>query len=72
MVKFNRNTTTSGKITKITISDGFFIDYETGEVLDIAKIFETIYGNKVFDISSKLAEKEELDVVIDEDGDQAD
>lgn len=72
MVKFNRNTTTSGKITKVQVNNGLFIDYETGEVLDVARIFETIYGNNVFDISVKLAEKEELDVVIDEDGDQAD
>lgn len=66
--KFNKSVAITGKIGGILVSGGEFIDADTGEVVDIVKIFESVFGENEFSITAKLSDKSELDVII-EDGD---
>lgn len=69
--KFNKNVAITGKIGGIFVSNGEFVDADTGEIVNIAKIFETVFGENEFCITAKLADKSELDVIV-EDGDTTD
>lgn len=66
--KFNKSVAITGKISGILVSNGVFVDADTGEVVDIVKIFESVFGENEFCITAKLSDKSELDVII-EDGD---
>lgn len=65
-MKFKESKTITGKIKGVTIQNGKFVDYETGEVIDVVGAFESIYGDSVFDISTTL--KTESDLEISESG----
>lgn len=49
------------KLKDVKFQDGVLID-ENGEVIDIAKNLETIYGDHEFTITATITSKKEYDV----------
>ena len=63
MGDFKRTTTTKGTLKNICVHEGSFMDSETGDVVDLAAIFEKIYGEDVdFTLTTTLKTDEDLDV----------
>jgi len=52
MANFKCTSNTNGKFKMLAIADGNkFIDYETGEFVDVANIINKCVGNEPFDLS---------------------
>lgn len=62
MITFKKSTSIAGKFKGIATDGHDFFDFETGEHLDLAKIFYDQYMNTPFDLSSTVKQDEELDV----------
>ena len=61
MANFKRTTNTNGKFKMLAVADGNnFIDYETGEVVDVADIIGKCMGEEPFDLS--VTQKSETDI----------
>lgn len=61
MAKFKRSISLNGKFQDLNVKDGKFIDAETGEVVDVAGICESIYGNETFTISTTHKSDEDVE-----------
>ncbi len=61
MANFKRTLNTNGKFKMLAIADGNnFIDYETGELVDVANIIGKCLGEEPFDLS--VTQKSETDI----------
>ena len=61
MANFKRTTNTNGKFKMLAIAGGNnFIDYETGEVVDVADIIGKCMGEEPFDLN--VTQKSETDI----------
>ena len=61
MANFKRTTNTNGKFKMLAVVGGNnFIDYETGEVVDVADIIGKCMGEEPFDLS--VTQKSETDI----------
>ena len=61
MANFKRTTNNNAKFKMLAVADGSnFIDYETGEVVDVADIIGKCMGEEPFDLS--VTQKFETDV----------
>ena len=61
MAKFKRTTNTNGRFKMLAIADGNkFIDYETGEFVDVPDIIGKCVGEEPFDLS--VTQKSETDI----------
>jgi len=64
MANFKRTTNTNAKFKMLAVADGNdFIDYETGEVVDVANIISKCMGEEPFDLS--VTQKSETDITPD-------
>ena len=61
MAKFNKVETVKGKIAGIIIKDGNFVDFESGENVNVVGMLSKIYKDRVFDIATTSKEDTELD-----------
>ena len=67
MANFKRTLNTNGKFKMLAIVDGKqFIDYETGEVIDVPEIIGRCMGKEPFDLS--VTQKSETDITPDDKG----
>ena len=61
MANFKRTLNTNGKFKMLAIADGNkFIDYETGEFVDVPDIIGKCMGEQPFDLS--VTQKSETDI----------
>ena len=61
MANFKRTLNTNGKFKMLAIADGKqFIDYETGEIVDVPTIIGKCMGEEPFDLS--VTQKSETDI----------
>ena len=60
---FKKSITTQGKFKNLVVRDGSFVDDETGEIINVAKIIESAMGEVPFDLS--VSQKTEDDVTPD-------
>ena len=61
MANFKRTLNTNGKFKMLAIADGNnFIDYETGEAVNVANIIGQCLGEEPFDLS--VTQKSETDI----------
>lgn len=60
MIEAKKSTQISGKYKVIAVSGGNFIDYETGEVINVADELERLYGQNPFSLSTSLKLDEAL------------
>ena len=61
MAKFNKVETVKGKIAGVIIKDGNFVDYESGEKVNVVGMLSKIYKDRVFDIATTSKEDTKLD-----------
>lgn len=61
MVSFKSSNKIDGKFKYICVTDGKFVDVETGETLPVADIIEGYLGNNPFDLSVSVKTEEDLD-----------
>lgn len=52
MSVFKKTVTVNGKYKAIAVTNGEFVDYETGEVIDLAEQLENIYGDAPFSLTT--------------------
>lgn len=63
MVQIKKSTTLKGTFKNITINaDGVFVDFETGEMLDVAGILFETYGDEPFTMQTASKIDEDIDV----------
>lgn len=61
MANFKRTTNTNGKFKMLAIADGNnFVDYETGEIVNVADIIGKCMGKEPFDLN--VTQKSETDI----------
>lgn len=61
MIKFSKSGNINGKFKSLAIADGNnFIDFETGEVINLASIIYQVIGDEPFDMT--LVQKSETDI----------
>ena len=61
MASFKRTTNTNGKFKMLAIAgENNFVDYETGEIVDVADIIGKCMGKEPFDLS--VTQKSETDI----------
>lgn len=65
MANFKRTLNTNGKFKMLAIADGNkFIDYETGELVDVPDIISKCMGGEPFDLS--VTQKSETTITPDD------
>lgn len=57
---FKKNIKISGKFKGLSVVDNSFVDTETGEEINVAKIISDVYGNTPFDLD--VTQKTEDDI----------
>ena len=60
MIKFSKSTTTKGTIKGIATNGDVFMDDETGELIDLAAILYSVYGDRAIDISTSMKFDDEV------------
>lgn len=60
MIKFSKSGNINGKFKSLAITNGNFIDFETGEIIDLASIIGSVLGEEPFDMT--LTQKSETDI----------
>ena len=60
MAKFTKTKTIKGVYKDVVISDGHFVDEETGEEIPLIEELQNVYGNLAFDITTNLKIDEEM------------
>lgn len=60
MIKFSKSGNISGKFKNIAVVNNNFVDYETGEVIDLISIISQVVGEQPFDMA--LTQKSETDI----------
>lgn len=60
MIKFSKSGTVTGKLKFLAVNDGIFVDAETGEQIDLARIIESVVGTEPFDMT--LTQKSDTDI----------
>lgn len=52
MAQFKKTTNITGKYKAITVVNGTFVDFETGEQVDLADQLFSVYGTEPFSLST--------------------
>ena len=60
MAKFTKTETIKGTYKGIGVRNGQFFDEATGEMIELAKELELVYGDMPFDLAITLKTDEEL------------
>lgn len=61
MASFKRQISLNGKFKDICVSDGHFIDAETGEEIPVIEILEKIYGKNIFTLTTAYKSDEDIE-----------
>lgn len=52
MAQFKKTTNITGKYKTISVVGGQFVDFETGEQIDLAEQLSSVYGEEPFSLST--------------------
>lgn len=61
MATFKKKISVAGVFKNLTCNGDDFIDYETGEVVQVCEILHHVYGDAPFDISSSRKEEDDIE-----------
>lgn len=62
MAKFTKTRTIKGNYKGVVITDGQFVDAESGEQINLAEELQSVYGENAFDITTSLKTDEDIDI----------
>lgn len=61
MGTFKKSINVNGKYKELTVVNGQFVDPETGDIVDLAKQLEGIYGDTIFSLTTSSKVDVDLD-----------